>query len=839
MTDVARLYRAFVPNHYELNFHLDAPNLQLTGKTIIYGRRTETSSVLKLHAKDLQCTSVCVDEQACNFTVKNDELCITVPSDCTDVITVTIEYAAAITTAMHGVYPAYPANGGVILGTQFESHHAREAFPCIDEPEAKATYDITITGSAPTILSNMPAKQSMCNDDGSTTVQFERTPLMSSYLVAFVAGDLQRVSTETQDGTAINVWSSKDHNIESLVFALEVAVKTTEFFNDYFGTSYPLPKCDHVALPDFSSGAMENWGLITYREIALLADPNTISTSTKEMVATVIAHEISHQWFGNLVTMRWWDDLWLNESFANFMEYFAIDAIYPEWDVMLTFAAHEALQAFRRDVLPGVQSVATTVHHPDEISSLFDPSIVYAKGGRLLYMVYHIVGDRNFKKGLRQYFKKHAYSNTTGDDLWHALSKASGIDVASIMHTWITQSGFPYIKISPHTNSTVAVEQHQLSTIPSPSDKLWPIPLWHDGQSGLTLMESKEAIVTIESPNSRFNIFGGHYVPYYTDQSVRNHIFKEVAAKSIAPEGRLLVLHDTVLLAKCGVSSLADTLDGLAYYSNETTESVWSVIALVISDTRMIIEGNEAAESALRAFTYTLVEKQFLRLGLEDLPTDTGNDKKLRSIIVGLAVYSEQPEVLAAAINIWNNNTQLDNLNADIRASIMTAAIKHGDDSAFLRLFHEYPLTTNSDIQLDITGALCATKNTNHHEQLLDNLKNTSFVRLQDLDRFLIYLLRNQKSRSAAWDWMTANWQWITETFAQDKSYDSYPRYAGAVLSTTQWLDKYHGHFDPLVSIPSLARNIDLGTKDIESKIAWRTRDEALVSHWLIAQQQS
>jgi len=836
LTDVARLYHAFVPNHYNLVFNLDSKSLSFSGKTTIYGNLTDDASTIRLHSKELTIQRVLVNTISCTFSKSDDELIIKLPEQCDTSLVIVIEYDGAITKAMHGIYPAYTADGSIILGTQFESHHAREAFVCIDEPEAKATFDITITSNGPTILSNMPAKETIQNKDGSVTTVFERTPIMSSYLVAFVTGDLQRVSTNTQDGTEISVWSSKDHDIESLVFALEVAVKTTEFFNDYFGIAYPLPKCDHVALPDFSSGAMENWGLITYREIALLADPNTISTSTKEMVATVIAHEISHQWFGNLVTMRWWDDLWLNESFANFMEYFAIDAIYPEWNVMLTFAAHEALQAFRRDVLPGVQSVATTVHHPDEISSLFDPSIVYAKGGRLLYMVYHIVGDRNFKKGLQHYFKKHAYSNTTGDDLWQALSKTSGIDIASIMHTWITQSGFPYVKISPDTDTSVYVEQHQLSTMGSTEEKLWPIPMWQEGQTSLTLLEAKNDTVRVVAPNVRFNVFGGHYVPYYTDPAVRQHIYKEVAAKEIAPDGRLLVLHDTVLLARCGVSSLTDTLDGLAYYSEETTESVWSVISLVISDTRMIIEGDEAAESALRSFTYKLVEKQYQRLGMEVKPDDTANDKKLRSIIVGLAIYSEYPDVIAQAMKIWSKNNTLDSLDADVRASIMTAAIKQGDDATFERLFREYPLTTNSDIQLDITGALCATKKETQITQLLSSLKDSSFVRLQDLDRYLIYLLRNQKSRSAAWEWLISEWDWITETFAQDKSYDSYPRYAGAVFSSPDWLTRYQQHFDSLRHLPSLARNIELGTKDIEAKIIWRKRDEANVAAWLTAQ---
>jgi aminopeptidase N len=439
--------------------------MTVSGKVIINGKITDKSAnEIKLHAKDLDINSILVNNEKCSYSNKDDELTIKLKSLNNSNLEIIIEYSAKITESMHGIYPAYPKNGMLMIGTQFESHHAREAFPCIDEPEAKATFDLHITSQAHTVLSNMPVKNVHKIDSIWQKFSFETTPKMSTYLLAFITGDLQKVSTVTNNGTKISVWSSKDHDIESLVFPLEVAVKTTEFLNDYFGVEYPLPKCDHVALPDFSSGAMENWGLITYREVALIADPETVSASTKEFIATVIAHEISHQWFGNLVTMKWWDDLWLNESFATLMEYIAIDAIYPDWNVMLSFASHDALSAFRRDILPGVQPVATEVNHPDEISTLFDPSIVYAKGARLLLMAYSLVGDRNFRKGLKNYFNKHAYSNTTGDDLWYSLSKASKQDVGSIMNDWIKSPGFPYITVADKSNGLVEIRQKQLSS---------------------------------------------------------------------------------------------------------------------------------------------------------------------------------------------------------------------------------------------------------------------------------------------------------------------------------------------------------------------------------------
>src|SRR5690606_17777891 len=261
----------------------------------------------------------------------------------------------------------------------------------------------------------------------------------------------------------------------NLDFALDIATRTIDYFDDYFGVPYPLPKADHVALPDFSSGAMENWGLITYREIALLVDPKTTTLSTKHAAATVITHELSHQWFGNLVTMQWWNDLWLNESFANMMEYVAVDALEPSWDIWLDFATGEVVSALRRDSLDGVQSIQIDVNHPDEISTIFDPSIVYAKGGRLLRMLQAYIGDDAMKRGLKAYFEKHQYTNTEADDLWASLGEASGKDIASFMHAWMTQPGFPVVSATKNGN-TITLTQKQFFIGPhEDKGRTWPV----------------------------------------------------------------------------------------------------------------------------------------------------------------------------------------------------------------------------------------------------------------------------------------------------------------------------------------------------------------------------
>lgn len=835
MQAVARLYKQLQPKSYSLSLFIDTKKLTLKGKCTINAKVSQKGQkTILLHAKDLDILSLKVNDIKCQYKYIEDVIEIdTSQANIERDVCIIIEYKLNITKAMHGVYQSYTADGGLIISTQFESHHAREAFPCIDEPEAKATFDIQITTPRGTTLSNMPALETKKTQDNYITTTFVRTPIMSPYLVAFVWGDLQRVSTTTSDGTEVSVWSSKDHSIEDLVFPLEVSVKALEFLNDYFGMPYPLPKCDHVAIPDFSSGAMENWGLITYREIALLANPETISTAQKEQIALVIAHELSHQWFGNLVTMKWWDDLWLNESFANLMEYLIIEAIYPEWNVLSSFTDSEALMAFRRDILPGVQAVKTDVTHPDQISALFDPSIVYAKGSRLLWMAYNYVGDKAFKNALKEYFTHNAYKNTTGKDLWDALSISSNKDIALLMKPWVEQSGFPYVELS-EDNHKIVVKQNQLSTEPPKDNKIWPIPLWPTAHKNIVL-NNKSAVLNWEGP-IRLNKIGGHYVCHYKREIDKKNIINSLINNDLNEDSRLLLLSDSALLAKCHVSSLAETLDLLINYSNEQKEPVWGIISMIVGDLRMITEDNKATEIQIKKLVWKLVRSQYKRLGLNLKNSDSLNDKKLRSVIIGLAAYTEEKQVIKDILNFYNNFNDIESIPADIRGSVLSVALKHKKPSTFDKLIIAYPVSSTSSIKRDIAYALCNSKNTKEVSSLLGKIKDDKFVRKQDLDLFIVLLLRNRYSRKLAWEWLKNNWKWISETFASDKSYDMYPRYVAGAFSNKNELDQYLGLFEPLKSEPALSRNIEIGIKEIENKIAWRNLDLVNITNWLKAQ---
>ncbi|MDQ5885529.1 MAG: aminopeptidase [Patescibacteria group bacterium] len=836
MQKVDRLYKQLHPKKYKLYIKLNTKVVSFDGRCTIIANLPKTNQkTIKLHAKDLSINMVTVNNCKTNFSQHDDILTLFAKEEFTKKsVSIEIEYSAPITKAMHGIYQSHTASGDLMIATQFESHHAREAFPCVDETEAKAEFSITLETPNGTALSNMPYTLQTKTKDNNIITVFDVTPVMSPYLVAFVWGDLQRVSTTTNNGTEVSVWSSKNHDIESLVYPLEIAVKALEFLNGYFGVPYPLPKCDHVAIPDFSSGAMENWGLITYREIALLANPDTISTSQKELIALVIAHELSHQWFGNLVTMQWWDDLWLNESFATLMEYLIVDAIYPDWNIMSSFTDSEALMAFRRDILPGVQAVRTNVNHPDEISSLFDPSIVYAKGSRLLWMAYNYVGNQAFKNGLKQYFVNHAYKNTKGSDLWKALSNSSQKDVGALMQPWVEQAGFPYIEISRDNNNSITISQQQLSTEPHNNIDIWPIPLWPTNHNNLVLDNSKLTLKWQEPV--LFNKVGGHYVCHYTSNIDNQSIQKQIEQRTLKVDNRLLILSDSALLAKCHVNSLTETLNLLVHYHDEPKEQVWGIISMIISDLRMLTEGDTKSEENIKKLVWSLTKTHYKKLGLEPSLSDNLNDKKLRGVIVSLAAYTENKLVIKEMLEYYTRFKEADLIPADIRSQILSVAVKNGKDDYFYKLISLYPEAKTSAIQRDIAHALCSTKKVNNTLEILKKLKSDKFVRKQDLDMFIVLLLRNKHSRQSTWAWLCKNWQWISKTFASDKSYDMYPRYAAGAFCTPQGLKNYLYLFEPLKDEPALARNIEIGIKEIENKILWRKLDQNKVSEWLKVQ---
>lgn len=827
MTTVPRLYDTFQPSHYDLTLDLTHANdKKFSGSVVITG--WATSDNITLHAKDLTITSATINNQSAEFSHGEfDALTITQNNLQSGDHTVTIEFAGEITDAMHGLYPCYFTHEGVkkqLFATQFESHHAREVFPCVDEPAAKATYDVTLkTAPSLTVLGNMPVIRTK-EEDGVLVTTFDRTPRMSSYLLAFVIGELHKKTTQTKSGVEVNVWATPAQTSETLDFALDIAKRSIDFFNEYFGVPYPLPKSDHVALPDFSSGAMENWGLITYRESCLLAD-NLTPESSRRFIATVIAHELSHQWFGNLVTMQWWNDLWLNESFANMMEYVAIDALHPEWRMWEDFATHEVTMALRRDSLDGVQSVQTEVNHPDEINTLFDGAIVYAKGGRLLSMARRLIGEEAFRAGLKSYFEKFAYQNTVGDDLWRELEISSGQPILELMNTWISQPGLPLVTVKSEETSVRLSQQRFFIGDHQPSDATWPVPLF-GGADLPEIMSEKELTSEISQPIRLNQDLSGHFVTKYDDATWRKLIDDMTSLPTL---DKICLLQDASLLTRAGLQSSADLLPLSLALKHEENEKVYTMAVGLIGELRKFVDDDDSARSRLKKISADFARPTLKQLGWDERDGESDDDRERRSTALGLMIYSEDKATIEEAKRRFDS-TDLEKLPAETRSLIISANIRHNETSHLIdKLLQIYATTPSNDLQLDIALGLTASKNPATVKKLLSEIEKSEIIRPQDASRWFIYLMRNREARSQTWQWLQDNWAWIEKTFGGDKSYDDFLRYAASALLTRAELDDFAVFTAPLRTEPALTRTIDMGITEISARVELIERDKAAV----------
>ena len=831
MTKVPRLLDTFTPNHYNLTLDLTrAEEKEFSGTVIISG--DSTSESILLHSKGLTIQSATIDNQPADVSFGEfDELRLFQPELKSGNHIVCINFSGTITDAMHGLYPCYFTHDGVkkqLFATQFESHHAREVFPCVDEPAAKAEYDLTlITRPGMTVLGNMPVKSEEENGDSLTTT-FEETPRMSSYLLAFVIGELHKKTARTKSGVEVSIWATPAQNENTLDFALDIATRSIDFYDEYFGVKYPLPKSDHVALPDFSSGAMENWGLITYRESCLLADPELTPESSRRFIATVIAHELSHQWFGNLVTMNWWNDLWLNESFANMMEYVAIDALHPEWRMWEDFATNEVTAALRRDSLDGVQSVQADVNHPDEISTLFDPAIVYAKGGRLLVMVRKLIGEEAFRAGLKSYFEKFAYKNTVENDLWQELESASSQPIVNLMNTWISQPGLPVVSVSSSHNTAILSQERFFVGEHQPSDALWPIPLFANQPLDVKILNQKETTVSIEKPLQLNCGLSAHFVTKY-DESTREYLLKNIT--ELPTLDKICILQDATILARAGFENSASLLPLALSLKTETNEKVFGMAAGSLTELRKFVDDNDAARDSLKRISGEFARATFEELGWDEKDGESDDDRELRTTALSLMMYSEDEEVLNEAKTRFDSN-KLEDLPTEIRALIISVNVRHFETPEMIEnLFAAYKNTPSNDLQNDIAIGLTSTKNPETAEKILANIKDSNIIRPQDASRWFVYLIRTRESRQIAWNWLKENWAWVEDTFGEDKSYDDFIRYAATALLTTDELNDFQQFFEPMMDIPALTRTIKLGITEISARVELIKRDkEAVIS---------
>lgn len=853
---VARLFEQFQPSNYQLHLTPDRDAMTFCGAVTVRGKKTgRPSQRLTFHQKGLSITKATLtkhdkkgDVPVVVSRINNQNSLDEVRLHAETMLypgeyTVTMEFEGQITKPMHGIYPCFFTHDGKekkLIATQFESHHAREGLPCIDEPEAKATFDLTLTTPKnETVLSNTPAKVERLDGDNVVTT-FETTPRMSVYLLAFVYGEMEYKESKTKDGIVVRSYATPD-NVKLADHSVDCAVRMLEFFSDYFNTPYPLPKFDQVALPDFAVGAMENWGLVTFREQTLLADPKTSSIESKQTIALVVAHEMSHQWFGNLVTMKWWDDLWLNESFANLMEYVAVDAQFPDWHIWEQFVSYETGSAKRRDSLADVQSIKTNVNHPDEINSIFDPSIVYAKGGSVLHMLMRYVGEAAFREGLTAYFTKHRYGNTVANDLWESLSAASGQDISAFMEDWLKRPGYPVVEVATEPGAkTLKLEQRRFlsdatATAKVSDNKPWQVPLaaTHSIQpQTLTKSADVGTVKPAKGPLLLNHDGASYFVPHYSNPAHLQDIVNSLKHHEVSDIDRLLLIDNYTLLQRGGVASTTELLDLLQAYEGEESVTVWGALASSIGEIRRLIEGDDVSETRLDNLVQRLVLPLVENLGWDDKPDDSANTLRLRGTAISIATGAKTQAVINEGSRRFAAFNKPGDLSPSTRTVVYHIAARYGSNEDFDRLYKLHNTIGSADEREELAAGLTGAKATVRHDKLI-KLLTSEHVKRQDLLHWFAWLIRNRYSRKAAWQWLTENWGWIENEMSSDKTYSYFARYAGSVFSHSAELKQFMSFFGPKSDAIALQREILLAEAEIKGRIAWRDRNEAAVKTWL------
>ena len=839
MQAVAHFIETFVPEHYDIFLDLNREQKTFTGKVSISGEAK--GEKISLHQKDLTIQSVEVAGEARPFSVDNENEAVYVELGQAGVVEVMLTYTGKITDNMTGIYPSYYTVDGVkkeVLSTQFESHFAREAFPSVDEPEAKATFDLSLKfdqEAGEIALSNMP-EVDVENRKATGIWKFATTPRMSSYLLAFAAGDLQGVTAKTKNGTLVGVYSTKAHPASNLEFALDIAVRSIDFYEEYYGVKYPIPQSLHVALPDFSAGAMENWGLVTYREVYLLVDENSTVTS-RQQVALVIAHELAHQWFGDLVTMKWWDNLWLNESFANMMEYVAIDALEPNWKIWEMFQTSEVPAALQRDATDGVQSVHVMVNDPAEIDALFDSAIVYAKGSRMLVMVRALLGDKALREGLKNYFAAHKYSNATGDDLWNALGKASGLDIGAIMHSWLEQPGYPVVNAKVEDGKLVLTQKQFFIGEGKEVGRKWQIPLNANYAAVPKIMKDEELVVgdyknLLANNGTPFRLNVGNNSDFIVkyDQTLLDDILSHV--DELDAVDKLQLLQDFRLLAEGGQMSYADIVPLLPKFADSTSPIVNNALYRIMATLRNFVTPGSDEEKQLKKLYDLLSEKQVKRLGLLPKVGESNDDNLTRPYVVAASLYADNDDTINGLHAIYSENSDnLEGISADIRSAVLVNEVKNfGNMTLFDKLLKKYQETSDASLKQDLCAGITSTKMPEIIDAIVDDFENAQVVKPQDLRAWYRNVLANPFGQEQAWNWIRLEWPWLEATVGGDMEFATFITVTANIFHTEERLKQFKDFFEPKINTPGLTREIKMDTKVIETKVNLVKKEQAAVN---------
>ncbi|KAL2350438.1 peptidase family M1-domain-containing protein [Cryomyces antarcticus] len=818
--------------------------------------RAELSTEVGKTQQSMRSTQTLYDHQKQRITLTFDD-----PLPPSSEAVLSIRFSGTMNNIMAGFYrsrykPVVPAAKSVprddefhyMFSTQFESCDARRAFPCFDEPNLKATFDFQIEIPDDQVaLSNMPERNVIeGKHKGTKVVSFERTPIMSTYLLAWAVGDFEYVEDFTRrkyngKSLPVRVYTTKGL-VEQGRFALENAHQIVDYFSEIFHIDYPLPKVDLIAVHEFSHGAMENWGLITYRTTAVLYDELKSDQKYKNRVAYVVSHELAHQWFGNLCTMQWWSELWLNEGFATWVGWYAVDHLYPTWDVWGQFVTESMQTAFQLDSLRTSHPIEVPVRNALEVDQIFD-HISYLKGSSVIRMLSGHLTVEVFLRGVSDYLKAHRYGNATTDDLWSALSKASGQDVNAFMDPWIRKIGFPVLTVAEEPGQ-ISVRQSRFLTTgdvePEEDETTWWIPLGLKTGSKATNLKTGALTVkedTIRGVDENFYKINTDQTGFYRTNLPPARLAKlGEARQKLTVQDKIGLIGDAAALAVSGDGTTAGILMFVEGFKNEQSYLVWSQIISSLGTIRSIFADDPEVTKGLRAFTQQLVTQATDKVGWEFATEEDYLTGQLRALLVstaGLAghqgVVSEAQRRFSAYISGEDNA-----IHPSLRSAIFKIAVSEGGQSAYDAVTLDFLNTTSVDgkeIALQALGRV-------QTEELAANYLRFLFsgrVSVQDVHSGAAALAANAKTRLHLWNYIKNHWTEVREKLGGNMVVlDRFLRLSLSKFASLE-IEKEIADFFKDKDNKGYDRSLGVLSDTIKGNAKYKERDLEIVREWLKA----
>jgi aminopeptidase N len=833
-----RLPQDVVPSHYLLVLNPDLKAATFAGHEEVDVELSKPLNAITLNALEIrfQRVSTKLDGKVLTAEVKMDEKKEQATLAFASILpagkhTLEIDYTGILNDHLRGFYLSKTRKRNYAV-TQFESTDARRAFPSFDEPAYKATFDISLVVddgdtaiSNANILTDSPGPQ-----PGKHTVRFATTPKMSTYLVAFLVGDFQCVAGQS-DGVPIRSCATPD-KVELGKFALSAAEFVLHYYDEYFGIKYPMPKLDMIALPDFEAGAMENFGAITYRETDMLLDEKTASLRAKKTVALVVAHEIAHQWFGDMVTMQWWDNIWLNEGFASWMENKPLEKWKPEWRISEAVAA-DLDGTLNLDAQRTTRTIRATAETPEQINEMFD-GISYGKAGAVLLMVENYVGEEAFRRGVHQYLSAHLYGNATAEDFWNAQTAASHKPVDKIMTSLVVQPGEPLLTFSQPQSGRVEVKQQRFFLSPkatAEAPQQWTIPVCFraaEGSAECNILNAAKQ--TLTTPSTSFFYANGGGKGYYRT-SYPDDVYQKLVSNvaTLKPEERISLLGDQWAKVRAERATVGSYLDLVSALKDDDSATLIGSAAggIAAIDSRIVSDKERVSLSAWVRKTFG---PSLERLGASTA-TDTPDKKELRAVLFNLlGSIGKDPQVIGDARQIAEK--YLEN-PASVEPTMAQAALwiaaANGDEALYSRLQALSVNAANPEIAVKALYALGSFRDPVLEERTLDYAVSGK-VRNQDSAGLIAQTLANRETRDLAWLFIQQNWDKVKA----QTTMSSGARLIGSTgtFCTVEKREEV-ASFWAAHQLPSTERTLARAKNQINDCIDLRTAQQQHLTDWL------